>query len=358
MMTLFVDTAFFDELAQRTDLDNEIVEDFYKVFLRKVRGIEVVINLPTAQNIKELSNKSRYYSDLLEINPGVKTEVNWKAEVIQDKVIFKGNPIKLFLLPNDVDCNTLEKKYGYLFVNNRNLVEKWAPVRYNRDITKLTTGLKSDEFTFCSWSRLLQEKHPLNEILILDLFVLEDKVNQHICDNLIPLVKTLRSFCYTELKLKLIIIADKILNSNQARIYEMLRKAYEQLQTEICNIDLYIVHYDKEDRTIYQKTGDFNPEHDREIYTNYLKLECGAGWNIFKKDGSVNHRTTINIQSLFRNDVRLSAMNACKNLSVYRNKVKNGVEKLIYGCVDTDGKMKKHKVFFCYPEKFESKFLN
>lgn len=358
MTTLYVETAFFDEFAKRSDFDNEIVEDFYKVFLRKVRGIEIVINLPTVEHLKKLSQVSRFYADLLEINASIKTEINWKERVLRDNNTNQLSPITLFLLSNDDNCIQLENRYGYLFINNNNLIDKWLPVRYNRDISKLTPGILIDDFSFHSWRRLLQEKHPLNELLVLDLFVLEDKANQHLKDNLVPLIEVLRSFCESGLKLKVIIIADKILNSNPARKFELLKDAYLKLINEVSNIDLYILHYDKEDKTIYQKSSDFNPEHDREIYTNYLKLECGAGWNIFKKDGTINHRTTINIQSLFRNDVRLSAINAWKNLSIYKEKVQFGVEKIIPGCFDADGKIKKQKIFFGYPQDFKSKFLN
>lgn len=347
-MTIYVDKVFFEEFGKRDDLENEVVEDFYKKFLRKVRGAEILINLSSIKELKDLSEKNRFYIDLLEINPGITIKSNWKDEVIEKNNIHVGNPIKVFLLSNTDNCEDLEKRYGYLFINNNNLIEKWSPVRWDREITTLAPGNNDVQFGFSSWSRLGKEKHPFTELLILDLYILGDKFNQRIEDNIIPLIKSLlpdQNLSARVLKVTII--------TNHKEI-AMLGITLERINRLIPNIELCIIHYDYK----FAPNNNFVGEHDREIYTNYLKFECGAGWNIFKTNGRVNHRTTITIQSMVRNDVRNASAEAWKNLNEYRNKIKDGDQRVIPGSHGEDGKLKTELVQLYVPNNFKSYFLN
>ncbi len=354
-MSLYIDIAFIDEFKKRTDLENDIVEDFNKFFLKKVRGIEITINLETVSELEVLSEANRIYADLLEINPSIFVNKNWKEEIINPKTIFERNPIKLFLLSNDDNCSELEKKYGILFINNKNLIEKWATVRINREVSELTPENSISPYSFNSWENLIREAHPFQELLILDLFLLEDKTNQRLANNIIPLIKKMRAL--QERSIKVIVFTDRILNSPNGSKYEKLEEAFNIIRKDT-DIDLCIIHYDKESKTSYQKGGIFLAEHDREIYTNYLKLKSGSGWNLFNSQNQVaGNRTSITIQSLFRNDVRNSAKKAFENLKIYKHQINNGVEKLIYGKFDESGNVLKKKEYLHHPTDARSILL-
>ncbi len=353
-MTLYIDKVFFDEFDQREDLNNEIVEDFYKKFLRKARGVEIIINLSSTNELEELSKQNRLYNDLLEINPSIIINCAWKSMIVNDSKIYLGNPIKMFLLTNADNCEVLEEKYGYLFINNKNLLEKWFPVRWDRDITILTPGNANDELTFDSWQRLEKEKHPFNELMILDLYILEDKSSQRIDHNIIPLIRAFVNNHTNTIKPKVTIITGRILGSPEDKKFQKLDEALDRINKLIPNIDLCIVHYDKN----IAPSKNFINEHDREIYTNYLKLECGSGWNIFNNRGDINHRTTVTIQSMLRNDVRNAAAKAWENLSVYRNQIKDGYQVTVPGRYDSNQKLQTEIVQLYAPAGFQSYFLN
>lgn len=347
-MTIYIDRIFFEEFSKRDDLENEVIEDFYKKFLRKVRGVEVLINLSSINELKTLSQQNRFYNDLLEINPATTINCNWKYEIIDNNNLHIGNPIKVFLLSNADDCEYLEERYGYLFINNDNLIEKWSPVRWDREVTKMTPGSRDDEYGFNSWSRLEKEKHPFTELMILDRYVLEDKSNQRIIDNVVPLIKSLLNNHHSTTR------APKITIITKYREPKKLGEVLNRLNGLIPNIELGIIHYDKK----YAPNKNFIDEHDREIYTNYLKFECGSGWNIFKVNGRVNHRTTITIQSMLRNDVRNASVEAWKNLKEYKNRIKDGDQIVIPGSFGVEGNLKTESVQFYLPREFESCFLN
>lgn len=356
-MTIYIDKVFFDEFNCRNDLDDEIVQDFRKFFFKKVRGVEIVINLTSRDELKKLSQQQELYNDLLEINPSSIVKPNWKTEVLNDKSIFTGNPIKLFLLGNADNCEVFESIYGYLFINNKNLLEKWSPVRWNRDIVELTTGNIENEFTFNSWQILGKEVLPCNELMILDLYILEDNPNQRLSNNLIPLIRQFAKNYRNDRKLNVTIISDRILDSPDEEKYRSLAKAFNYINENIPNLKVIIIHYNKEKIRREIRATDFNPEHDREIYTNYLKLKCGSGWNIFRDDGTVNHRTTINIQSLFRNDARKAACIAWDNLAFYWKKIGKGETQVLPGRFDNSGNLLTHTSYYHIPVDGSSTFL-
>ncbi|MBX3240722.1 MAG: hypothetical protein KIT80_00200 [Chitinophagaceae bacterium] len=340
-------------------MENEVVEDFCKKFLRKVRNAKIIINLSSVNELKQLSEQNRFYNDILEINAGgITINPNWKAEIINDDNISTGSPIKVFFMGDADECEHLESRYGCLFINNKNLLSKWPPVRWDREVTELTPSKDNSEFTFSSWERLSQETHPFTEIMILDLYILEDNPGQRIDNNIIPLLRLFANQNGTYRKLKVTIIAERMLNSPNEQKYQRLSDAFEYINTNVPDIELSLIHYNKEKIRREIRWEKFDPEHDREIYTNFLRLKSGAGWNIFGDNGNINHRTTISIQSLLRNDVRAAASKAWNNLSVYREKIDNGEKKVLPGRFDENGNLLTETTYYHYPKNSKSCFLN
>jgi glycosyltransferase involved in cell wall biosynthesis len=354
---MYIDPQFFDEFSQMDKEENEIIYDFEKKFLRKVRGIKIVMSNITEDEFKTKALIDRCYSDLAEISPNISFNIDWITQVDSIGTIPDENPVKLFLVANSFDCKNFEKKYGFLFVNCQNLIEKWKSVMWDREINELSLGNIIDDFTFNSWDFVSKEIRQVKEALILDLYILEDKANQKISNNLVPMILSLKKNAVSDFKI--FIVTNRILRSPDEKKYKHLIEAYQYLKEKIIGVDICIIHFDKAVKFSSGTNEIINPEHDREIYTNYLKLKSGSGWNLFNEQNKVNgNRTSINIQSLFRNDVRNTSKIAFDNLRLYKSAIKNGIIKLVPGEFDAEKKMKTKSEYLHHPINVNSLLLN
>ncbi len=133
---------------------------------------------------------------------------------------------------------------------------------------------------FSDWKELsFHNSLPYTEIIISDSYILSDKFNQKMEKNLIPLLDVLLKNAVNKKSIKVNIITKDFnpsIKDNDEKIKEVAKKRYKLLQRLFRekNVSFQIFRYDNENLpTNYDL-------HDRIIYSNYLFIECGKGFNL------------------------------------------------------------------------------
>ena len=281
MISIYVSHKFIEEFQIRDDLTNDVIFDFQKHFLKKIRGINVIVETDY-NSIENLINEDEFYNDLSEIS-GISCDKTWLDKLEDESFLYRGDLSKVFLLGNDVDCDELVSRFNLLFINNINLETLWSQVRTDRDISEMIpSNVNENEFSFNNWSKLSNFKHPFHSLLISDLYILGDKSNQKIEDNLKPMLQNFSEFnCNREYEL--VIISKEMLKPrNILNPVEKIEEVYQLINKDKCKL----IYYDETKKASLK-------EHDRQILTNYMIFDCGAGWNIFKQNNEIHTSTKI-----------------------------------------------------------------
>ncbi len=196
---------------------------------------------------------------------------------IDEENYFKNinNPQALFLLSkSEQECKELENKYGMLFISKNNLQSKLSFL-FNIDIVPITK-----DKSIADWDFLEKYRHPFNSMLIADNYLLKENVE----NNLLQLLKHLlpNTLSVTEFHLT-------ILTSHKATSSFNIEKRYKTIleylnKTFSYKFKLTIVITDK--------------IHDRNIITNYMWINSGYGFSLFKNN-KVKNETNLFVITIF-----------------------------------------------------------
>lgn len=345
MVALYFEWEFLQKFEERTDKMDPIVYDFYYHFLRKIRGVEVYINVASIEELQKLITTNEVYSLISEISSPI--ILNFK-ERLQDKHFYReGSISKLFFIESK-DEESLQNGCNFYFISNATLKNKWELFLSNRDDSELMikSNPSPDEIgVFRSWTDLNLFKHKTRNILVFDLYVLANKTGQRISDNLLPCISQLIKNTNGGPDELTIITND--LNQNKKNYW--FQKDIDQLSVHLTPLQKRIgnINYIKYDKT---KVSRIDPEHNRCIVTNYFYIRFPAGLNVFKENKEVNHRDEIRFDSILKNRTRIFVKELLSNLKQYTSSLKQ-----IDTGVDDSAQSIKH--YYYYPNS-KSRFLN
>ncbi|GAA4398245.1 hypothetical protein GCM10023187_08710 [Nibrella viscosa] len=185
-------------------------------------------------------------------------------------------PATLFLLTKpDADCQTLERKYGYVVLGGNNL----AKARFLFSFALRTFTKKNSAYT--DWSFIEPFRHPFNAMVIADNYILKD--SDLIKQNLLPFLKNFLPERLDHNAFQLTILTMEVPN---------LKQRYQDLSQQLKQTFPYPVHI-----CIVKCNKD--ELHDRNILTNYFWLSSGYGFALFNKNGNVAKDTHVSLFSRF-----------------------------------------------------------
>lgn len=128
---------------------------------------------------------------------------------------------------------------------------------------------------FKKWSDLENYSSAVSDIIFLDPYILSDPLNIEV--NFIPFLKTLVSKSRCKLNLVLYVNFDEV-NVSYDDLSKKIREAVEAVTSIKPNFTLVKVRD--------QRGIESFAEHDRTVFTNYLRVYSGDTFNYFKPDGS------------------------------------------------------------------------
>lgn len=178
-------------------------------------------------------------------------------------------------LINDEKISVLKDKGAILIGDIGEEIEVFKQLFLHHNDYKFDKKIKIGSSEFSSWNDLSLYSFVTSDIIIIDSFILSD--NSLIDSNLISYLKTLCS--KARCKVNIVIYTNtKEANVSYAVLSQSIRDAIESITGIKPNITL-IKYRD-------QKNVESVAEHDRTIFTNYLRVYSGDTFNYFKSDGS------------------------------------------------------------------------
>lgn len=286
-------TSFFKHNS--SDLRKHLFDDFVRFIKKLEPGFTLISDFSSLDEIKVAAQGNTLLELIIEKVPKLVflSDLNRRVREI---CFYEGkNCMKLFLLDCPTsDCEVLEMSYGYSFICGENFKSKWEPYYSDRDDTTLFITPKTsmnDNLRFDSWETLKKFGHPLNALLIVDNYILSDKNNQRIDQNLKPLLLNLLPKQKTVLPIDITIISE--VEPWNISFKEVLQDLEEFLTDALPEL-YFNLNILKFDRTILDKLPDrrFNT-HDRRIITNNFWIESGIGFNLMNNNGRLSKSNSI-----------------------------------------------------------------
>jgi hypothetical protein len=172
------------------------------------------------------------------------------------------NPHALFFLADTEKCKELEDDYGMMFISNENQKER-AEFLFNDDLVNVSKNDKENKIT--SWDFISKYKHPCNSLIIADNYILQ--YNEKIENNLIGLLRKVLPDKLNKREFQITIITGEV---GVKQRYDFIMECLDKLKKPY-KISLKII----------TKSVD---NHDRNFLTNYLWINSGYGFTIFRDD--------------------------------------------------------------------------
>lgn len=302
-MKLYIDKEFLDNFFIGYDESNIYQADVLK-FFRKLKGFQLVINFNNQDEFEKQVVENPILELLInEFIPEITYIPDLKSKISEEDFYLKDTyPFKIFFAENSDECNqNLLLDFGYEYISTSNLSERWKCYYSEREDTRMKVRKKNDypeELRFDSYEKLKKFCHPINCILVFDLYVLSNTPGkQEIKDNLIPLLKNLISFVPRKLKLQIQIVTEKFYPWDSPKDIKTIYDELKRLLLTFLPVDsfeLSIVRHHKKQYRKNQQGLSF-----RRIFTNYITIESDKSFTYFKTNGSVNTLSNINFVNTF-----------------------------------------------------------
>lgn len=284
-MEIYFDKDFMQNFFLAKRNKENYWADFEKEFLNKIRNYTLITNFQSQEEMEQ----SEYGAIFLDLLADKVKRVIFINESEKDKWIMQSiadsGGYKFFLLElDDSKTSSYAQSLGYEFISTLNFEKVWSKYM-DKEIRKSIDSLPNskDPDIFDGWSDLkIVKQSPTNTIIIVDKYILSDKSNQKITDNLIPALESIIPNNYRG-KLDIMIISEEIKSNEKNRSEnEKAKEIVKKLSKHFSNdnqTDIWV--------KILIHNKSFYPIenmkfHDRFIYTNNYTIECGEGFNLFE----------------------------------------------------------------------------
>lgn len=292
-MEIVVDKGFLQSFFtyNSSHRHKAIYDDFVK-FVRKLQpGFTLVSNFDSLTEMIEFAEVNPLLEIIIEKQPKLELLQNFDQALKQRYYYKNGCCMKLCLVDfSTKECSVLESAYGYSFISGESMAYKWKAFFSEREddsrcITSSTTT--PEMLRFDSWSKLDSYKHPIHSLLIVDGYILSDKSQQRIEQNLMPLLRILLPKKKTEFPVDITIITEEQPRASNFRAIQQNLIDYLKEELHELEFNISIIRFDR--TILYKLSSEGFNIHDRRIITNYFWIESGIGFNIMNDRGKVKN---------------------------------------------------------------------
>jgi len=291
MQTIGISKDFIDNLFIESEKD-EYTIDLLKYIKSEINDFKLICNLSSSLEYEKAMIDNPLWELLLDKFDKIKFNINLETEIFTDIFYDNLDEQNLFFVSIDeTECERLTKERGYIYITSSNIPKTWNSIKLIRDsgVFKVTTVSNFPEnLKFNCWTKLENSILPITSIIIFDRYILCDKSNQKLSDNIFKLLKII---CRNNELLKPITltIITEFDNDNQlimahSKIIDFFK------HNSITNTKLNIIRHDKNKYPI-----DFEGLHYRLILTNNIRIKCDDSFNFFKPNGKVNNDADLHI---------------------------------------------------------------
>ena len=268
-MLIFIDNEFSKEIVT-LDHNHKIVEDFLNQIIIKSKGYDLLTSLSQLEfEYLIIKNQDPI---IIFLSKNCKS-IEYDSTI--DKIIKQNDTIHKILLVNNSKTKSINNinKNSIEYFSSTDIEEKWCQYSTLRDDYSLPTTEDYDldpEEKFYSWNNFERWKHPISRIYIYDKYILVDKKNQSIKNNLIPLLSKLMEFATNDLEIRIFSLKQTLcVDMKNKNIEEKISHIFDQFKNKFKNINISL--------SLYQNSEDFLwLQHDRILLTNYYLIDRGA----------------------------------------------------------------------------------
>lgn len=283
-MEIYLDKSFIRKFWDLPQNLKDIITDFKDSFLFHAGKCTIISNYSGFDEVKNDEEASIFFEMFFENDPAL----SFNADLSRDGVVkySQSGGYKIFFVEYDLEnLISLTRNIGYAFIGNENFKSAWSLFQEKMIFKTIDAPYdKNDPYLFKDWSDFSHfKKVPVNSIIICDKYILSNKRNAEIKNNLLKILEYLIPEDYIG-TLDVLIISEKIDELSRedeklkakkiaGQIHSLLAK-YKNIKFKIC---------------IAKNQKAFKPEngmelHDRIIYSNYYTIESTAGFSIYKNN--------------------------------------------------------------------------
>jgi hypothetical protein len=220
-----------------------------------------------------------------------------------------------FIIENDeIIKQNYRKKNGLLFGFQADYKQIWNQLSLI-NLPKVLSVRECSELQFNSWNQIEPYMTPFSDIVIMDNYILDENLWE---SNLISILKVLKKA--TPIKFNLLIIT---FEGDKFKLDINISNKLKELLIDnkiICNLGIVLF------------TREFK-EHDRGIFTNYLRIKSGDSFNYFDSKGNIITKgTDIDFYSMVENDKYIVTKNLLESVSKKISEIEgHDRSKFVYG---------------------------
>ena len=299
-MELYIEKEFLDNFY--LDYSHEPVQEIVKKIFIEYGEKRVFIDFNT-ENFKKLDNENEFFALISNIIPP--TPVNSIKEHLFSKSDFSQT---IVFANKEEDWFEDAENKGALCFSFEN---------YQKRIKEIIDSLhfKIDlSDNFIGWGFLQKFKAiNYNNLIISDGYILSDKSNQKMEDNIIPILRNLVSGKKENINISILTKVFYPINSEAKYIKEKAKKRHSKLNSVFANYRIKFL--------IILSNFPFPfVLHDRNISTNFSLIDCGEGFNLIPYKAS---NSQIISETIFDKYTYDRLKNIRKKQTEYINKLKN-----------------------------------
>ncbi|WP_163710201.1 hypothetical protein [Mangrovibacterium lignilyticum] len=235
------------------------------------------------------------------------------------------DPLSFYCLEEKDEASQLKyrKKNGFLFAFENDLFNVWKQFSVLKPITKKNVrkhkiGQGNTEMDFGNWSQIADYLTPFTDAVLIDNYILNDP--SLVPSNLEKIMIELDRATPVKYNLTVYSFESDRPNISREKAFEIVKEIKTRNQLK-CELELVISNRELK-------------EHDRGIFTNYLRIRSGDSFNYFNSKGEViSHGTDISFNSMANKNERMLSMRTLADVAYKIDEMKSkNVDRIFGSC--------------------------